>query len=50
MDWLLCLLVVACSYVIWRGGPGTADTKMAGFPAAVEPATLLLALIVLWVI
>ena len=47
---LLCLLVMACSYVIWReGGLGAADAKMAGFLAAVEPATLLLALIVLWV-
>ncbi len=47
---VLCLLVVTCSYVIWReGSMGAADAKMAGFLAAVEPAVLLWAIVVLWV-
>ncbi len=47
---LFCLLVIACSYVIWRDGSlGAADAKMAGFLAAVAPATLLFAVVTLWV-
>lgn len=47
---LLCLLVIACSYEIWREGSlGAADAKMAGFLAAVEPAILPLGLAALWV-
>ena len=47
---LLCLLVIACSYEIWRDGSlGAADAKMAGFLAAVEPAMLPLGLAALWV-
>lgn len=46
---LFCLLVIACSYVIWRDGSlGAADAKMAGFLAAVAPATLLFAVVALW--
>ena len=47
---LLCLLVIICSYVIWREGSlGAADAKMAGFLAAVEPAMLPLGIAALWV-
>ncbi len=46
---LFCLLVIACSYVIWRDGSlGAADAKMAGFLAAVLPDALLLAVVALW--
>ena len=47
---LFCLLVIACSYVIWQDGSlGAADAKMAGFLAAVAPTTLLFAVVTLWV-